>query len=127
MTKPKQSVILSKLSLSIVRGGRNPKGGAIMAKITENYESMVVFSTKEGDEAVAALVAKFKDMIEADATLTSVEEWGKRKLAYEINYETEGYYVLYNFESKPDFPTELNRVLNITDGVLRSIVVAKNG
>lgn len=98
-----------------------------MAKITENYESMVVFSTKEGDEAVAALVAKFKDMIEADATLTSVEEWGKRKLAYEINYETEGYYVLYNFESKPDFPTELNRVLNITDGVLRSIVVAKNG
>ena len=62
-----------------------------MAKITANYESMVVFSVKAGEEAVNALVAKFKDMIEANATLTNVEEWGKRKLAYEINYETEGY------------------------------------
>lgn len=97
-----------------------------MAKITENYEAMVVFSTNAGEEAVASLVAKFKDMIEANATLTGVDEWGKRKLAYAINYETEGYYVLYNFESKPDFPAELSRVLNITDGVLRSLVVAKN-
>ena len=96
-----------------------------MAKITGNYESMVVFSTKAGEEAVAALVAKFKDMIEANATLTNVEEWGKRKLAYEINYEGEGYYVLYNFEAKPDFPAEFERVLNITDGVLRSIVITK--
>ena len=91
-----------------------------MAKITANYESMVVFSVKAGEEAVNALVAKFKDMIEANATLTNVEEWGKRKLAYEINYETEGYYVIYTFESKPDFPAELNHVLNITEGVLRS-------
>lgn len=96
-----------------------------MAKITGNYESMVVFSVKAGEEAVTALVAKFKELIEANATLAEVEEWGKRKLAYDINYETEGYYVLYHFESKPDFPAELNRVLNITDGVLRSIVVAK--
>ncbi len=96
-----------------------------MAKITGNYESMVVFSTKAGEEAVSALVAKFKDMIEANATLTGVEEWGKRKLAYEINYESEGYYVLYNFEAKPDFPAEFERVLNITDGVLRSIVITK--
>ena len=96
-----------------------------MAKSTGNYESMVVFSTKAGEEAVSALVAKFKDMIEANATLTGVEEWGKRKLAYEINYESEGYYVLYNFEAKPDFPAEFERVLNITDGVLRSIVITK--
>ncbi len=96
-----------------------------MAKITGIYESMVVFSTKAGEEAVAALVAKFKDMIEANATLTGVEEWGKRKLAYEINYESEGYYVLYNFEANPDFPAEFERVLNITDGVLRSIVITK--
>ena len=96
-----------------------------MAKITGIYESMVVFSTKAGEEAVAALVAKFKDMIEANATLTGVEEWGKRKLAYEINYESEGYYVLYTFEAKPDFPAEFERVLNITDGVLRSMVITK--
>lgn len=97
----------------------------LMAKITGNYESMVVFSTKAGDEAVAELVAKFKEMIEANATLTEVDEWGKRKLAYDINYESEGYYVIYAFESKPDFPAELSRVLNITDGVLRSIVINK--
>lgn len=96
-----------------------------MAKITGNYESMVVFSVKAGEEAVNALVAKFKDMIEANATLTNVEEWGKRKLAYDINYESEGYYVLYTFEAKPDFPAELTRVLNITEGVLRSIVITK--
>ncbi len=96
-----------------------------MAKITGIYESMVVFSTKAGEEAVNALVAKFKDMIEANATLTNVEEWGKRKLAYEINYESEGYYVLYTFEAKPDFPAEFERVLNITDGVLRSMVITK--
>lgn len=96
-----------------------------MAKITGNYEAMVVFSTKAGDEAVTSLVARFKDMIEANATLTGVDEWGKRKLAYDINYESEGYYVVYTFESKADFPAEFSRVLNITDGVLRSMVIAK--
>lgn len=108
-----------------MEGRRNPEGGAIMAKITGNYEAMVVFSTKAGDEAVAALVAKFKEMIEANAENLEVEEWGKRKLAYDINYESEGYYVIYTFSSKPDFPAEFNRVLNITDGVLRSIVITK--
>ena len=96
-----------------------------MAKITGNYEVMVVFSTKAGDEATASLVARFKDMIEANATNAEVDEWGKRKLAYDINYESEGYYVVYTVESKPDFPAELSRVLNITDGVLRSIVITK--
>ncbi len=96
-----------------------------MAKITGNYESMVVFSVKAGEEVVNNLVAKFKDMIEANSTNLQVEEWGKRKLAYDINYESEGYYVLYTFEANPDFPAELTRVLNITDGVLRSIVITK--
>ena len=96
-----------------------------MAKIKGSYESMVVFSVKDGEEAVEALVAKFKDMIEANAELTNVDDWGKRKLAYDINYESEGYYVIYYFDAKPDFPAELTRVLNITDGVLRSIVISK--
>ncbi len=96
-----------------------------MAKIKGSYESMIVFSVKNGEEAAQALVAKFKEMIEANAELTAVDEWGKRKLAYDINYESEGYYVVFNFDAKPDFPAELTRVLNITDGVLRSIVIAK--
>ena len=74
-------------------------------------------------EQIKALTEKFSELIKANGTLTNIDEWGKRKLAYEINYESEGYYVLYNFESKPDFPAELERVINITDGVLRSVVV----
>ena len=60
-----------------------------MAKMTGNYEAMVVFSTKLGEEGVKSLIAKFTEMIEANATLGEVDEWGKRKLAYEINYENE--------------------------------------
>ena len=95
-----------------------------MAKLSEKYEAVVVFSVKRNDEEqIKAMVNKFSDLIKANGTLTNVDEWGKRKLAYEINYEDEGYYVLYNFESKPDFPAEFERVINITDGVLRSLVV----
>lgn len=94
-----------------------------MAKLNEKYEAVIVFSLKKDEEQIKALTEKFSELIKANGTLTNVDEWGKRKLAYEINYESEGYYVLYNFESKPDFPAELERVINITDGVLRSVVV----
>lgn len=94
-----------------------------MAKLGEKYEAIVVFSLKKDEEQIKALTEKFADLIKANGTLTETDEWGKRKLAYEINYESEGYYVLYRFESKPDFPAELERVLNITDGILRFLVV----
>ena len=95
-----------------------------MAKLDSKYEAMVVLSVKTNDEEqIKALIGKFSDLIKNNGTLEGVDEWGKRKLAYDINYESEGYYVLYNFESKPDFPMELERIINITDGVLRSIVV----
>lgn len=87
------------------------------------YEAVVVLSVKNGDEATQSLVAKFKALVEANGTLESVDEWGKRKLAYEINDEAEGYYILFNFESEPAFPAEFERIANITDGVLRSLVV----
>lgn len=94
-----------------------------MAKLGGKYEAMMIFSLKNDEEQIKALVKKFSDLISANGTLTNVDEWGKRKLAYDINYQSEGYYVVYNFESKPDFPAELERVVNITDGVLRSMVV----
>ena len=94
-----------------------------MAKLSEKYEAVIVFSLKKDEEQIKALTEKFSELIKANGTLTNIDDWGKRKLAYEINYESEGYYVLYNFESKPDFPAELERVINITDGVLRSVVV----
>ena len=96
-----------------------------MAKTGEKYEAVVVFSLKNGEEAVKTLVAKFSDLIKEHAELVDVDEWGKRKLAYDINYESEGYYVVYHFDAKPEFPDEFERVINITDGVLRSMVVLR--
>ena len=90
-----------------------------------SYEAMLIFSVANGDD-VTALVEKFKALIEENGTFESIDEgWGKRKLAYPINDETEGHYALYNFTSGPDFPAELERVAKITDGVLRSLVIRK--
>ena len=96
-----------------------------MAKISEKYEAMVAFSVNAGEDNVKGLVEKFKTLIENNGTVEEVNEWGKRKLAYEIDDQTEGYYVLYTFESKPDFPAEFERVLKITDGVMRSMITVK--
>ena len=98
-----------------------------MAKLGERYEAVVIFSVKDGEEGIPALVTKFSDLIKENAELVSIDEWGRRKLAYIINYETDGYYVLYNFNAKPDVPAEFERVINITDGVLRSMVVLRQG
>ena len=89
------------------------------------YETVLVFSVKNGEEAAKALVEKFTDMIAASGTVKEVDEWGKRRLAYAINYETEGYYVVINHDSDADFVAELARVLNNTDGVLRYLTVKK--
>ena len=90
-----------------------------------SYEAMMVFSVKNGEEGVPALIEKFKALIEQNGTLDSIDEWGKRKLAYEINYLTEGYYVLVKFTSGPELPAELDRILGITDGVIRSLVTLR--
>lgn len=89
------------------------------------YETVAVFSLKNGEEKAKELVEKFKALIEANGTMEAVDEWGTRKLAYAINYETDGYYVLYTYEADVAFPAELDRVFNITDGVLRSLIVAR--
>ncbi len=98
-----------------------------MSNVKAAYETVVVFSLKNGEEAVSALVQKFKELIEKNAVLDSVDEWGKRKLAYLINKESEGYYVLFNFTSESEFPAELDRIYKITDGILRSLIVRKEG
>ena len=91
-----------------------------------SYESVVVFSTKLGDDAIAQLIEKFKALIEKHATLESVDEWGKRRLAYEINDRTEGFYYLVNFKADSEFPKELERQYKITEGILRTIVIRKD-
>ena len=89
------------------------------------YETIMVFSLAKGEEAAKELVEKFKALMESNGTLESVDEWGKRRLAYLIDDEAEGYYVLYNYEANPEFPAELERIAKITDGVLRTLVVKK--
>ncbi|MBP3587561.1 MAG: 30S ribosomal protein S6 [Clostridia bacterium] len=95
-----------------------------MAKITGKYEVLYIIDPAQGEEGIAALVEKFKAMVEAEGTLSNIDEWGKRRMAYAINDLTEGYYVLMNMEVKPEFPAELERVMKITDGILRCLVIA---
>ena len=90
------------------------------------YELAVVLNVKLEDEERAAAIETIKGYINRyEGTVVNVDEWGKKKLAYPINYETDGYYVLINFSSEEKFPAELDRIINITDGVLRSLIVAK--
>ena len=96
-----------------------------MPNLTNSYETVVVFSMNLGEEGIANLITKFKDLIAANGTVEDVNEWGKRKLAYPIQKQPEGYYVLIDFKSGPDFTAELDRIYKITDGVLRSIIVKK--
>lgn len=97
-----------------------------MAKITGKYETIFIVNTTLGEEAVASVVDKFKKLIEANGTIESVEDWGKRHFAYPINDLNEGYYTLVNFTSAPEFPAELDRVYKITDGIMRSMIITKD-
>ena len=95
-----------------------------MAKISEKYEALYIINAQLSEEDTQALVEKFKAMVEAEGTLAAIDEWGKRRLAYPIEDMNEGYYVLMTFESKPEFPAELDRVMKITDGIMRCLITA---
>lgn len=90
------------------------------------YETMLITSATLDEEATTAVVGKFKSLIEANGTIDTVEEWGKRRLAYPINKEEDGVYTLIHFTSEADFPAELDRVYKITDGVLRTLIIVKD-
>ena len=92
----------------------------------KKYETIFIINPEVGEENTKTLVEKFKTMIETSAQIESVDEWGKRKLAYEIQDKNEGYYVLVNFSSSPDFPAELERVYKITEGILKYIIINKD-
>ncbi len=96
-----------------------------MEKIIGKYETIFVINPELTEEATKALVDKFTGIITTNGgTIDSVDEWGKKKLAYPIQDFEDGYYVLVNFSSEKAVPAELDRVYNITDGILRSIIVA---
>lgn len=98
-----------------------------MAKIQDKYELMYIIDATKSEEELAAIVEKFKTLIEENGTISEMDEWGKRRLAYLINDMAEGYYVLVKFESAPEFPAELKRVLGITDGIMRFLVTVAEG
>lgn len=93
--------------------------------MVNKYEAAMIFSVQNGEESLNALKEKFADLIAKNGTVENVDEWGKRRLAYLINDEAEGYYVFTTFTSEPSFPAELERVAGITDGVLRVMVIKK--
>jgi len=97
-----------------------------MEKAMVKYESIFVLDAALSEEELEALTEKFKALIAAHGEVESVDVWGKRKLAYPIDYKTEGYYVLVNFAADAEFPAELDRIYGITDGVLRTIIVRKD-
>ena len=97
-----------------------------MSEIINKYETIFVVDASLEEETIAGIVDKFKTLISKEGEIESVDEWGKRRLAYPIDYKTEGYYVLVNFSAKPEFPAELERIYNITDGLLRSIIIKKD-
>ena len=94
-----------------------------MARALASYELMYIIDVDLEEEQIAAMVEKFKALIEANGTVNELEEMGKKRLAYLINDKPEGYYVLVKFTSSPDFPAELDRVLKITDGIMRSLII----
>lgn len=96
-----------------------------MPKITGKYETIFIVDVTLGEEKTAELVTKFTSLIEANSENVKISEWGKRRLAYEITKKTEGFYVLVEFECKPEFPAELDRIYKITDGIMRTIIIAK--
>ena len=96
-----------------------------MEKKICSYETLVAFNGTYSEENYKALCEKFVNLVNDNATDVNVNEWGKKRLAYPIDDITEGYYVLLTFKSEPTFPLELERVLGITEGVLRYMTTTK--
>ena len=101
--------------------GYNPKGGEIMNK----YESIIIINPNLTEEAIKAIETRFTGLINEKGKVESVEHMGKKKLAYEVKKNTEGYYMLFNFEAKPDSIAELERNYRITDDILKFITTRK--
>ena len=94
-----------------------------MEKVINSYECLFIVDVTKGDETCDATVNKFLSMIEANAEVVDVAKWGKRRLAYPINDMPEGYYVVVTFKSAPEFPSEMDRLFNIDETIMRSMIV----
>lgn len=94
-----------------------------VTQMSRKYEVVFLLNPILGEEGVTAATEKIQKLVETSATLDKVDVWGRRRLAYEINDQKEGFYVLMQFTAEADFPHELERILKITDGVMRFLVI----
>ena len=94
-----------------------------MEKVINTYENLFIVSLANGEDAAKETVNKFTTLIANNAEIVEVAEWGKRRLAYLINDEAEGYYTVVTFKTASDFPAELDRLFNIDEHVMRSMTI----
>ena len=94
-----------------------------MEKVINSYECLFIVDVTVGEDATNATVNKFMSLVEANAEVVDVAKWGKRRLAYPINDMPEGYYVVVTFKSAPEFPSEMDRLFNIDETIMRSMIV----
>ncbi|MBQ9979333.1 MAG: 30S ribosomal protein S6 [Clostridia bacterium] len=87
------------------------------------YENLFIVSLANGEDAAKETVNKFTTLIANNAEIVEVAEWGKRRLAYAINDENEGYYTVVTFKTASDFPAELDRLFNIDENVMRAMTI----
>ncbi len=95
-------------------------------KILNSYETIFIVDATLEEEAVAQVKEKFTSLIAKNGTINNIDEWGKRRLAYEINDKTEGYYYLVDFTADGEFPKELDRQFRINENILRTIIIRKD-
>ena len=116
--RKQQDFIAEGIVIAGAAGSKENGRGSLFLCGSERTQHLRCLSADGNADCSAAL-------IEQNGTLDSIDEWGKRKLAYAINDEPEGFYALFNFSAVPEFPEEFYRVAGITDGVLRSLIVRK--
>ena len=87
------------------------------------YESVIIINPNVDEEGMKALISRFTDLINSDGKVEKVDELGKRKLAYEVKKNTEGFYVVFYFEANTDLIAELERNYRITDEVIKFMTI----
>ena len=90
------------------------------------YESVVIINPGVEENGMKDLIQKFSNLINSDGKVENVNELGKKRLAYEIAKQKEGYYIVIDFEANPSLIAELERIYRITDNVMKFIVIRKD-
>ncbi|MBR4872870.1 MAG: 30S ribosomal protein S6 [Clostridia bacterium] len=94
-----------------------------MEKVLNSYESLFIVDLSNGEEAAKATVNKFTSLMAENGEIVDIADWGKRRLAYPINDMNDGYFTVVTFKAEASFPAELERLYNIDENVMRSIVI----